>query len=190
MALTKFSAEFNAFNYAYGVNPEIPAFEVIAGSNVAGTYAITLGLGVVSTPDGRPVSPVAGVPITIGSGTSTEVVTPTSVVNPTPLQYGTCIITAAFANAHGQGDLVRSGDFGLQEAATAAKAYGGGLVVLDAKFFQAAGLATSAALTTYLATFNSLSAAVKILNWSGLSGALAYGAASASPYASTGVALY
>jgi len=190
MALTKFSGEFNAYNYAYGVNPDIPAFEVIAGNNAAGTYGVTLGLGQVSTPDGRIVQPAVGVPITIGSGASTEVVTPTSVVNLTPTQYGTCIITAVFGFGHGQGDLVRSGDFGLQEAATAAKNYGGGLVVLDAKFFQAAGLTTSAGLTTYLATFNSLSAAVKILNWSGLAGALAYGAAAASPYASTGVALY
>jgi hypothetical protein len=190
MPRTKFAAEFNAFNFAYGVNPDTPAFEVIAGNNAAGTYGVTLGLGVVYTPDGVAVSPQVGVPITIGSGASTEIVTPTSVVNLTPTQYGTCVITAAYGFGHGAGDLVRSGDYGLQEAAAAAKAYGGGLVVLDAKFFQAAGLTTSAGLTTYLATFNSLSAAVKLLNWSGLSGALAYGAAAASAYASTGVSLY
>jgi len=190
MALTKYSAEFNAFNYAYGVNPETPAFQVISGSPNSGTYAITLALGVVYTPDGRAVSPVAGIPITIGSGTSIETVTPTSVSNPTPTIYGTCIITAAFSFGHGQGDLVRSGDFGLQEAATAATAYGGGLVVCDAKFFQAAGLTTNANFTTFVTGYNSLSARVTILNWGGLTGALSYSAAASSAYASTTVVLY
>ena len=124
MSRTKFAAEFNAFNFAYGVNPDTPAFEVIAGNNAAGTYGVTLGLGVVYTPDGVAVSPQVGVPITIGSGASTEIVTPTSVVNLTPTQYGTCVITAAYGFGHGAGDLVRSGDYGLQEAAAAAKAYG------------------------------------------------------------------
>src|SRR5580704_780240 len=148
MALTKFSAEFNAWNYAYGVNPLVSAFEVISGSPSSGTYSIALGLGVVYTPDGRPVSPVAGVPITIGSGSNVETVTPSAVSNPTPTLYGTCIITATFAYGHGQGDLVKSGDFGLQEAATAAASFGGGLVVCDRQFFAAAGLSTNANFTT------------------------------------------
>lgn len=196
MALTKFVSEFNAFNFAFGVNPDCPAFEVIAGSNVAGTYSVTLGLGVVYTPDGRPVSPVAGVPITIGSGASTEVVTPTSVVNLTPTQYGTCIITAVFGFGHGQGDLVRSGDFGLQEAATAATANGGGLVICDAKWFQAAGLTTAstanAGFTTFLTsgTYKSLSLAVTVINGSGITGALSYAGAVGSNYASTTHVLY
>jgi len=191
MALTKYSAEFNAYNYAYGVNPETPAFQVIAGNPTSGTYAITLALGVVYTPDGRAVSPVAGIPITIGSGTSIETVTPTSVSNPTPTIYGTCIITAAFGFGHGQGDLVRSGDFGLQEAATAATAYGGGLVVCDAKFCQAAGIATNANFTTFVTGYNSLSANVTILNWLGIPGALSYNNATpGSAYASTTHVLY
>ena len=194
MALTKFVSEFNAYNFAYGVNPNTPAFQVIAGNNAAGTYGVTLALGVVYTPDGRPVSPTVGVPITIGSGASTETVTPTSVVNLTPNQYGTCIITAVFANGHGAGDLVRSGDNGLQEAATAAVANGGGLVVCDAQFFQAAGLTTTstanAGFTTLVTGFKSLGANTTIINGSGITGALSYSAAAASNYASTTHVLY
>jgi len=183
MALTKFSGEYNAWNYAYGVNPETPAFEVIAGSNAGGTYAVTLGLGVVYTPDGRPVSPVAGIPITIGSGTNVETVTPTSVVNPTPTLYGTCLITAAFTNAHGQGDLVRSGDFGLNEAATDAVNNGGGLIAVDAKLCQAAGITTNAGVITFVTTYKSLSASTTVLNKLGISGATSFSAAAASNYA-------
>lgn len=191
MPRTKFSGEFNAFNYAYGVNPDTPAFEVVSGAAAGGTYSVTLGLGVVYTPDGKPVSPVAGIPITIGSGTNIETVTPSAVSNPTPTIYGTCTITATFANAHGQGDLVKSGDFGLQEAATAAKSYGGGLVVCDQAFFQAAGITTNAGFTTFVTGYNSLSANVTILNWGGISGALSYkNSTPGSAYASSTVVLY
>ncbi len=191
MPITKFAGEFNAFNYAYGVNPDTPAFQVIAGSPSSGTYGVTLALGVVYTPDGKPVSPVAGIPITIGSGSSIETVTPTSVTNPTPTIYGTCIITAAFGYGHGQGDLVRSGDFGLQEAALAAKADGGGLVVCDQKFWQAAGITTNAGFTTFVTGYNSLSANVTILNHGGIPGALSYNNATPGlAYASTTHVLY
>jgi hypothetical protein len=190
MARTKFSGEFNAFDYAYGVNPETPAFQVISGSPSAGTYSITLALGVVYTPDGKPVSPVVGIPITVGSNSAIETVTPTGVSNPTPTLYGTCIITAVFAYGHGQGDTVRSGDFGLQEAATAAFAYGGGLVVCDRKLFQAAALTTNANFTTFVTAYKGLGLNVTVLNWGGISGALSYTAASGSSYASTTLTLY
>ena len=191
MALTRFSGEFNAWNYAYGVNPIIPPFQVIAGSPTSGTYSVTLALGVVSTPDGRAVSPVAGVPITIGSGSNVETITPSAVSNPTPLVYGTCVITGTFANAHGLGDEVKSGDFGLQEAATAASKLGGGLVVCDRDFFAAAGLSTNANFTTFVTGYNSVSANVTILNWGGISGALSYkNSTPGSAYASSTVVLY
>jgi hypothetical protein len=190
MSQTKFSGEFNAWNYAYGVNPDIPAFEVIAGNSAAGTYAVTLALGVVYTPDGKPVSPVVGIPITIGSGINAETVTPTGVSNPTPTVYGTCIITAVFGFGHGAGDLVKSGDFGLQEAATAALAYGGGLVVCDRRLWNAAGLTTNANFTTFVTAYKGLGLGVTILNWGGISGALSYTAASGSSYASTTLTLY
>lgn len=190
MSLSKFSAEFNAFNYAYGINPDVPAFQVISGNAAAGTYAVTLALGVVYTPDGKPVSPVVGIPITIGSGINAETVTPTGVSNPTPTVYGTCIITAVFGFGHGAGDIVKSGDSGLQEAATAALAYGGGLVYCDRQFWQAAGITTNSGFTTFVTGYKSLSANVTILNGGGITGALSYTAAAASSYASTTVVLY
>lgn len=193
MPRTKFSGEFNAFSYAFGVNPEVPAFQVIAGNNAAGTYGVTLALGQVSTPDGRTVKPVVGVPITIGSGASTETVTPTSVVNLTPLQYGTCIITAVFGFGHGPGDVVRSGDAGIQEAAQDAFAYGGGVVVIDKAVFQALGLANNAALTTLLqnGTYKSFGTNVTLANLAGTSAnGFSYTAAAAANYAVTAIVAY
>jgi hypothetical protein len=184
MSLSKFSGVFNAFDYAYGVNPQVPALQVIAGSNAGGTYSVTLAFGKVFAADGRAIVPVAGVPIGIGANSSYEVITPSAVSNPTPNVYGTCIITGTFTNAHSMGDQVVSGDGGLQEAVTSAIAYGGGLVALDARFGQAVGVAdTVAALTTYLATFNSLSAAVSLLDWRGVTLAKSYHAATSSAYA-------
>jgi hypothetical protein len=190
MAHTQYSGAFNAYNFAYGVNPNTPAFEVISGANAAGTYAVTLGLGVVYTPDGVAVSPQVGVPIIIGSGASTETVTPTAVVNPTPTLYGTCLITAVYGFGHGAGDLVRSGDAGIQEAAQATLVYGGGLVVIDRRVYQALGLANSAALGTKLGTLLSLSPNISILDWGGTTLSKSYTAAAGVAYGVTAVSLY
>jgi hypothetical protein len=80
------------------------------------------------------VSPGGGIytPITVGLGSANqETVTPTAVsgCNSGSSGTATCLITATFANTHGPGDLVVSGDAGLQEAMNAIP--NGGIVVVD-----------------------------------------------------------
>ena len=149
MAHSRFSGIRNAFDYAFGLNPNGPAgFEVIAGSNTAGTYTITLGTAVGETADGQAIVISTATPITIGVGSSTETVTPTAVapgIIPNQL-----LVTATFAYAHGFGDVVRSGSFGLAEAVQAARAAGGGIVAVDGQWAQAGGVnATITATTGY-----------------------------------------
>ena len=43
-------------------------------------------------------------------------------------------MTATFSNAHGTGDPISSGTFGLQEAINAAAGFGGGTVIIDARW--------------------------------------------------------
>lgn len=70
-----------------------------------------------------------------------ELVTPTAVSNSTPLIYGTTSVTATFAFVHGNGDQIRSGTAGLQEALNAAQAAGGGVVIVDAAWYVLGGSA-------------------------------------------------
>ena len=114
----------------------------------AGTIIVTPGIP--SNPDGSQViaafvSPGGGIytPIIVGQGsTNQETVTPTAVSNCNSSGSGTatCSITATFANTHGPGDVVVSGDAGIQEAMNSIP--NGGVVVVD----QLAG-ATDAMLT-------------------------------------------
>lgn len=184
----------NAHNYAYGTGgPGTPPALTIDNPTpiAAGSATITVAFGSVTAGDGTIFAPLStSAPVTVGSGTDTETVTPSAVSCATPSVYDSCTFTATFSNAHGRGELVSSGTFGLQEAALAAKAVGGGLVALDWTFFKAASLTTNAGLTTYLGGFNSVSANVTILNWGGITGALSYGAAAGSAYASNAHILY
>lgn len=103
----------------------------------AGTIFVTPG--VPSNPDGSQVinafvSPGGGIytPIIVGLGSANqETVTPTAVSGCNQGSGGTasCAITATFANTHGPGDLVVSGDAGIQEAFNAIP--NGGVVVVD-----------------------------------------------------------
>ena len=123
---------YYASDFAYGWNAESPGLGVGAGSNSAGTYAITLNYGFTTSVTGIQFYPVnVNAPIAIGSGTAYEVVTPTSVSCSTPMVYQTCTITAAFTYAHGVGDTVRSGSAGLQEAINFLQQWGGGKVIVD-----------------------------------------------------------
>ena len=82
--------------------------------------------GIPSNPDGSQVnnafvSPGGGIytPIIVGLGSANqETVTPTAVsgCNQARAWYGLMLITATFANTHGPGDIVVSGDAGIQEA--------------------------------------------------------------------------
>ena len=152
MAHSRFSGIRNAFSYAYGVNSEVAALQVISGPNVSGVGTVTLAFGYVESADGQIILPSTTTPITIGEGATLETVVPTAVSNPTPTVYGTCTITATFAFAHGTGDQVRSGSYGVVEAVNASHTAGGGPVMIDASCAQA-GL-TNALLHTYLGWIN------------------------------------
>lgn len=182
---------YNAFDFAFGVAPGVAPLLVTAGSPNAGTYTVTVAFGNTTSTSGLVFAPISvNSPVTIGGGTAMETVTPSAVSCSTPAVQYTCQFTATFANAHGNGDLVRSGDYGLEETAGYAAAHGGGLIVLSPQFMQAAALTSIANVTTYVTGFKSLSASTTVLNYSGIAGALSYAAASGSNYASTTHILY
>ena len=138
---TQFSGIRNAWDYAYGVNRNIPPLRVDVGNTTTGSATITLSNGVVALSDGTtfyPFTPpnTTGVQITVGSAANLETVTTTTVSCLTPSVYSTCQVTATFANLHGQGDLVTSGTYGMAEAVAQAHNNGGGLVAFDAAVLQ------------------------------------------------------
>jgi hypothetical protein len=115
---------------------------ISTGNSTTGSATITLQWGSVTLQDGRELAPFAvGAPITVGTGSTVETVTPTSVSSCTigrfANNYQTCNITASFSNVHGTGEPAASGTAGLQEAINDAflntvKAPGiGGTVVVD-----------------------------------------------------------
>lgn len=138
MALTAFSGIRNAIEYGYGY-PGCAAgpLQVVSGSTTSGTYTITCSPAVVETGAGVPIPITANTPITIGSDSGIETVTPSAV---STNQLNQLLITATFANAHGVGAQVRSGSFGLAEAVVAANTAGGGVVAVDAAFTKAGGV--------------------------------------------------
>jgi hypothetical protein len=132
---------FVARNYIYlGVT-------ISPGSNIpAGAGTISLQQGSVKLSDGRTVVPFSAggfnilgqpgpfpaIPIYVGAGATRELVTPTAVSGCyVGAPQGNCKITATFANAHGQGEVVTSGSFGIQEAVNDAAFWGGGVVTVD-----------------------------------------------------------
>ena len=188
MGLTKFAGIVDAASFAYGTSlSEASALQVLQGSTVSGAYTILCAPANLVTAAGLKISITTNTPITIGGDSGFETVTPTAVSTD---NLGRLLITATFAAAHGTGAQVRSVDYGLQEAAEYCKAQGGGLIALTRAFFTAAGLANNAALTTLLATYNSLHANTAVLNYGGINGALSYAAAAGSAYASTTHVIY
>lgn len=137
---SQFGPEFNAVSFAYGVDPNVPAIQVLSGATASGAYTLTLYSGFGTTSDGKNFKPFnTNAPILIGEGSSSETVTPSAVSNTTPQALGTCLVTATFAQAHGIGDQVRSGTVGLQECINFVAGYGGGVVLLDARWSQLGG---------------------------------------------------
>lgn len=129
-----------ARNYVY------PGVRINSGNNNAGAATINLSAGSVRLQDGRTIVPFSAggfniqgqpgsfpaIPITVGAGTTKETVTPTAVSGCyVGAPQGNCQITATFANAHGQGEIVTSGSAGIQEAINDAAYFGGGLVEVD-----------------------------------------------------------
>lgn len=87
--------------------------------------------------DNRAIFPfAANAPIAVVDGANSEVVTPSSVASPSvagpsaqnPLN---CSVTATFANAHGVGATIASGDGGLAEAVNDAALMGASMVTVD-----------------------------------------------------------
>lgn len=163
--LSLVAGRFVASRYAY------PLISIISGGGAASTtYSITVSTGSIRLQDGRTIVPfgaggtntqgvTAGglfpaIPITVGAGTVQETVTPTSVsgcyIGAPQGTASTCVITAAFTYAHGAGEVVGTGSYGMQEAINDAATNGGGIVEVDASENGKAGGA--AAVSTEINT--------------------------------------
>src|SRR5215472_639784 len=119
MALSNFAGQYNAREFAYG------PIMAVAGSDQKGTYTIIAAEPYAVLDDGTTLSNVfsQNAPVTVGAGETLETVVPVSA--------GPGTVTAEFEFPHGNGDLLRSGSFGLAEAANYAASKGGGKVVVD-----------------------------------------------------------
>lgn len=137
---TQFAGRYRALDYAYGIAPGIAPLQISQGNSTTGTTSITLVLPCTTAGDGTTVCPLAtNAPILIGVGTSQDTVTPTALSNCAnqAALYGTCTITGTINHTHGQGEIVMSGSYGVQEAINLAEATPlvgnsfGGVVVVD-----------------------------------------------------------
>jgi len=140
------------YNFGFGSSSPLTVYTYsgsVAGGSTSGTLTLTYGTA-YSGPGAKAFVPIAtNVPIAIDTGAAYEVVTPSAVSCSTPSQVGTCSFTATFANPHGPGSVVRSGDQGIQEAINAAAASGGGAVQWFIDSGDPLVLSTSAANTTF-----------------------------------------
>lgn len=136
-----FAGFYNAGEFAYGINKTTPALLAIAGPNTTtGAQALQLAFGYTQTNGGTVFSPLnTNAPINVGGNSSTETVTPSAVSASTPTIYSSTSLTATFAFLHGNGDQIRSGTAGLQEALNYAASKGGGIVIVDAGWASLGG---------------------------------------------------
>ena len=186
MAASRFAGIFNANEFAFGVGPTPPAALLVdIGNTVAGASGtLTLAFGQVSLADGTKLSPLnVNAPITVGIGTNAETVTPTAVGGTSSTGYDQTTVTAVFNNIHGTGDSVASGTMGLQEAINAASAFGGGIVIVDARWTLFGG--TSAMLAAAVLPSNGSVTIQDNRGTLGISGIRATGAVVAAPVAAT-----
>jgi hypothetical protein len=154
-----FAGLFNASDFAYGINKTTPALQVIGGPNTtSGAQALQLAFGYTQTNDGLVFNPLnTNAPIIVGGNSSTETVTPSAVSNSTPTIYSSSSVTSTFAYLHGNGDSIRSGTAGLQEALNVAGAAAGGTVIVDAGWTGLGG-------TTAMIAAATIPSGVKILD--------------------------
>lgn len=140
---TFFAGQYRAVSYAYGISADIPGLLVDnpSGSTSGGTQTLNVAFGTVTLGDGTVISPLStNAPVTVGTGSNADTVTPSAVSNGTPNIYQSSSFTATtFSHAHGTGDLVASGTLGLQEAINAANGAGGGEVIVDAAWTKLGG---------------------------------------------------
>lgn len=140
--LSHVAGVLDASNFAFGINPSIPAAKVANSPGASGSQTLELYMPSVTLADGRTFNPFSTVcPIQVGTGSNQETVTPSAVSTVTGGPAGLTVnITATFANVHGQGDPVASGTAGLQEAINYAKTYlAGGIVVTDGAWTNLGG---------------------------------------------------
>lgn len=188
MAQSRFAGIVNAFEFAYGVNPNTPPLVVVGGGALAGgTYSVTIALGTIALSDGTVVQVLSiTAPISIGEGSNAETVTPSAVSYGNDPVYGpVAYITATFSNAHGQGNQISSASFGLVEAVNWRHTLGG-VVVVDGEWAFAGG-------TTSTITSNKGYTNVCIVDNRGTASGAAYSfkaAANGDDYAATTVSWY
>jgi hypothetical protein len=144
--LSNFAGMFNAFDFAYGVNPRVPGIQVIGPvGGATGVQTVVLAHGYVNLSDGTIIYPLStSAPILVGGDSTMETVTPSAVSNSTPTVYASTSVTFTGTYAHSNGDSVRSGTVGLQEALNYCASQGGGQIIVDGRWAAAGG--TSAML--------------------------------------------
>ncbi len=148
-------ADAVAFDYG-GPLPDAPPPLVIIStpttSPLTNPATFNVETGVLSLTDGTSLAPLASTcPILVGDGPGQEKITPSSVSNPTSTIPGAASFTGTFLITHGNGDTVRSGTHGLQEAINYMIAQGGGKVSVSSQWAAAGGTTTM----VNAATFNS-----------------------------------
>lgn len=132
MAISRFSGFYRAYEFAYGVAPNISPLLTYQGNAATGAQTVTVQTSYAPLVDGTFLLPLATTaPVTIGVGTNAETVTPSAVGNATFQNTQLATFTATFANLHGVGDPVTTGTCGLQEAINFASTAGGGVVIVD-----------------------------------------------------------
>lgn len=141
---SSFAGLYKAVAYAYGVVSSIPGLKVDNPGGVTAdtsTQTLNVAFGSVSLADGTVITPLAtNAPVTIGSDSGADTVTPSAVNNGTPQVYQATTLTATtFGHSHGTGDNIASATVGLQEALNAAGNAGGGVVIVDADWVAAGG---------------------------------------------------
>ena len=147
--VSRFAGQFNAVAFAYGCGAGTPApLMVNTGNPAAGVTSVSLIESYTVTEDGILFYPLATTtPTNFGQGANLELLTPSSASNSAVTGVGT--VTANFANLHGQGDLIASGTYGLQEALNyVANVVGGGTVVVGSKWTQLGGTTAMLAAAT------------------------------------------
>ena len=146
-AVSRFAGLFNAIDFAYGCGDGFPpSLKVSQGSQAAGAAGtLTVGAGFTQLSDGTIVWPLnANAPINIGIGAGADLITPASTAGGMNSTQDAVTVTLTATHAHGAGDRIASGTFGLQEALNFASLMGGGQVILSGKWNTLAGGTTAA----------------------------------------------
>jgi len=170
-----FGGVANAYAFAYGVNYLVAPLQIDTtnATTGAGAATFTVAFGTTTLGDGTVITPLSThAPITVGTGANAETVTPSAVSCGTPTVYQSCSFTATFSYAHGTGDRIASASYGIDEASIYVTGkWGGGLVSVSPDLLKRAGVTyTHTAVNTFITGFNSASATVSVLDWSGISG--------------------